>query len=221
MTNLIIPQTPAVLLEHAALRPSVDWPLDCAKIYGDAEWLGFVHWELGYSPDFSVALARAGIIGLHDGYLCHPLRAHLFGSVIGRQVCPWPRENDHPDCERWTLASFDNPLGKIVEVVGAQTLVGQEEIEIMKRFDLAIDVLGARNWRGEQLPKPILVAEEPSLIRSAIDLHHDIRTITVWVDGFCRFGDPWLRSVLLELPESVEACEIRRFRNGETMRMVP
>lgn len=204
-----VPDDPPPAQHTASSAPKkpaeiVPWPEACERLAKDESALERLAKWRGWTADFSRELARAGVIGLHEGRPCFPVH-DLSGAVTGRHVFAW-EANGRP----WYVNGRNVPL-----VIGVASLVGVKVCHIAESQWDVLALLFARGWHGEALDKPFIATRGTSINPALKTVLGGVETVNLWMqndapkaEGKAPPCEEWLARCLALLPESVR--EIKR-----------
>lgn len=184
----------------------VDWPANCARLENDEAALSRLAAWRGWSVDFSHELARAGVMGLHDGRVCFPV-ANAQGVVIGRHVFQWPELGG---IKAWYAPGKNAPL-----IIGAASLADVRACNVIESQWDALALLHVRGWHGEALDKPFVITRGTSISPALQTMLAGVEAVMLWMqhdepkaEGKAPPAEEWLARCLTLLPASVR--EIKR-----------
>lgn len=179
----------------------VQWSVNCERLATDDAALSRLAAWRGWSVDYCRELARAAVIGLHDGRVCFPVM-DAQGVVIGRHVFQWP-ELGGP--KAWYAPGKNAPL-----IIGAAALAGVKVCNVIESQWDACALLFARGWRGEPLDKPFLVTRGTSISPTMQTMLMGVESVLLWMqhdepkaEGKAPPAEEWLARCLALMPDTV------------------
>jgi len=184
----------------------IDWRLNSERLANDERALARLGEWRGWTAEFSVELARAGVMGLHDGRVCFPV-TDARGAVIGRHVFGWP---DSDKLKAWYAPGKNAPL-----VIGADALAGVRGCNVIESQWDALALLHVRPWHGEALDRPFIATRGTSISPTLKTLLEGVETVFLWMqhdepkaEGKAPPAEEWQARCLALMPASVR--EVKR-----------
>ncbi|MFZ4767641.1 MAG: YfjI family protein [Roseimicrobium sp.] len=179
----------------------VQWSANCERLASDDAALSRLAAWRGWSVDYCRELARAAVIGLHEGRVCFPVM-DAQGVVIGRHVFQWP-ELGGP--KAWYAPGKNAPL-----IIGAAALASVKACNVIESQWDACALLFARGWRGEPLDKPFLVTRGTSISPTMQTMLMGVESVLLWMqhdepkaEGKAPPAEEWLARCLALMPDTV------------------
>ena len=187
---------------------AINWMEDCAKLVSDSASLErLVQWR-GYPPDYVTVLSGLGVLGLHEGRICFPVRGDAGqGEVMGRHVFSWPEERtgSSPKPDAWYNPAGAKPLTPLV--IGWHGTA--TEATVMESQWDTLAVLYALGWDWGPSDMPLICTRGTSPTPALTQALNGVQTVRLWMqrdepkaDGSIP-SEQWLARCLALLPESV------------------